>query len=111
MLVAALLTGCSTTKGNPQPNKDKINIPAELLRTCPRPQLTGDSLAEVAEYAIQVTDQLKICSERIRKIGEIVKKDKQMNLYGSGSESRGSEGPKGSGKGHDSKGRGHDSKF
>ena len=74
VLVVLLSTGCL----NPSKPVEKIKIirvtiPDNLLVTCPKPTLNGEKSADVAVYAVKVTDQLKICNSRILQIKSLVK--------------------------------------
>ncbi|AMQ94622.1 hypothetical protein ACT75_08885 [Aggregatibacter actinomycetemcomitans] len=76
VLVATSLTACSNLNSNKQRIKIvRVSIPDELLRPCPKPAFRGDSASDIAVYAVKVTDQLKICNQRINQIKSFVRQN------------------------------------
>lgn len=85
VLVATSLTACSNlSKQKERVKIVRVSIPDELLRPCPKPAFSGDSPADIAVYAVKVTDQLKICNNRINQIKSFVEQDVGSNLIGVG---------------------------
>ena len=76
-------------------------IPDNLLVTCPKPTLDGEKASDIAVYAVKVTDQLKICNNRITQIKNLVKDYEHEIERDSSNGSRGIErgGPIGRGRG------------
>ncbi|ACX80314.1 hypothetical protein D11S_2241 [Aggregatibacter phage S1249] len=74
--MATSLTACSNLNSNKQRIKIvRVSIPDELLRPCPKPAFRGDSASDIAVYAVKVTDQLKICNQRINQIKSFVRQN------------------------------------
>ncbi|WP_307870340.1 Rz1-like lysis system protein LysC [Aggregatibacter actinomycetemcomitans] len=84
--MATSLTACSSqNKLTEKVKVVRVSIPDELLRPCPKPALSGDGAADIAVYAVKVTDQLKICNNRINQIKAFVEQnDVGSNLIGVG---------------------------
>ena len=83
-----LLTGCLNQNSNPVEKVKivRIAIPDNLLITCPKPMLKGETTADVAVYAVKVTDQLKICNSRILQIKNLVEDNEREVTQNSESE-------------------------
>lgn len=91
--VAILSTGCSNQSSDIDKVKIvRVPIPDNLLVTCPKPNLSGHSIADIAAYSVRVTDQLKICNSRISQIREIMRKESEFNQGGSDGASKDSYG-------------------
>lgn len=88
VLAGMLLTGCLNQNSNPVEKVKivRIAIPDNLLVTCPKPILKGETTADVAVYAVKVTDQLKICNSRILQIKNLVEDNEREVTQNSGSE-------------------------
>lgn len=83
-LAATSLTACSSqSKQIERVRVVRVSIPDELLKPCPKPAFSGDDFSDIAVYAVKVTDQLKICNNRINQIKAFVKQDNaRPNLSG-----------------------------
>ena len=88
VLAVMLLTGCLNQNSNPVEKVKivRIAIPDNLLITCPKPMLKGETTADVAVYAVKVTDQLKICNSRILQIKNLVEDNEREVTQNSESE-------------------------
>lgn len=86
-LAGMLLTGCLNPSNPIEKVKIvRITIPENLLITCPKPMLKGETTADVAVYAVKVTDQLKICNSRILQIKNLVEDNERKVTQNSESE-------------------------
>ena len=100
-LVAMSLTACSSQSKQVEKVKVvRVSIPDELLKPCPKPAFSGDNVADIAVYAVKVTDQLKICNNRINQIKAFVKQDDADPVLTGGDDGNSRS------KGHDERGRG-----
>ena len=89
-LVVLLSTGCSNlNKPSEKIKIVRVPIPDNLLVTCPKPTLDGEKASDIAVYAVKVTDQLKICNNRITQIKNLVKDYEQEIKHDSSSSGRG----------------------
>ena len=94
VLVVLLSTGCSNLNEPVEKIKIvRVSIPDNLLVTCPKPTLDGEKISDIAVYAVKVTDQLKICNNRITQIKNLVKD--YENEIKHDSSSNGRSGPRG----------------
>ena len=76
VLVATSLIACSNQNKHYEKVKIvRLSIPDELLKPCPKPAFSGNDFSDIAVYAVKVTDQLKICNNRINQIKTFVKQD------------------------------------
>lgn len=79
------LTACSNLSKHKQRVKIvRVSIPDELLRPCPKPAFSGDGLSDIAVYAVKVTDQLKICNQRINQIKSFVRQNDSESPFKDG---------------------------
>ena len=101
MLVVLLSTGCSNLSEPTEKIKIvRVSIPDNLLVTCPKPTLSGEKISDIAVYAVKITDQLKICNNRINQIKAFVKQDDTDSVLTGGDDGNSRS------KGHDERGRG-----
>lgn len=61
-LVLASLLGCSTFSAPPVPPAIKLLPPASLLQPCPQPSLLGNTVGDLAKWAVAQEAALAQCN-------------------------------------------------
>lgn len=73
MLSPTLLLSACVNKPEPKTTEIiYITPPASLMVPCVKPKMHGNKWADLAEYAIRLSDELTICNRRIGAINTFV---------------------------------------
>lgn len=73
LFLVLLLNGCVQTDKIAKPKIIYISPPETLMTPCSKPNLQGETWADLVEHTIRLADELTVCNERILAIRRYVK--------------------------------------